>query len=128
MAEEVTNSTASLDAVRQALRETGELLYAANRAHDRASAAFERTVQTIVKAPFEAAPECSVQPTDHRRNHRPGRPPKIESDFELQAFIRARIDRLTFMQITAEVAATFPPDRRVGKSAIHAWWQRTQNR
>jgi hypothetical protein len=28
------------------------------------------------------------------------------------------------LQIEAEIAATFPPARHVGKSAIHAWWQR----
>ena len=47
----------------------------------------------------------------HRRTHRPGWPGKIEGDPELAAFIRARIDTLTFAQIVSEVRATFPPDR-----------------
>lgn len=47
---------------------------------------------------------------------------------ELQAFIRARIDRLTFVEIADEVAAHFPLARRVRRSAIHAWWKRETSR
>ncbi|MFD3192013.1 hypothetical protein ACFMPD_17385 [Sedimentitalea sp. HM32M-2] len=62
--------------------------------------------------------------TDHRRAHRAGPPPKIESAPGLQAFITARIDRMTFVQIADDVAAPFPPERQAKKSAIHAWWHR----
>ncbi|MFV0408973.1 MAG: hypothetical protein ACK5LJ_04500 [Paracoccus sp. (in: a-proteobacteria)] len=51
-------------------------------------------------------------------------PPKIQSDPELQTFIAARIDRMTFTEIAAEVARQFPPARRVGKTAIHDWWKK----
>lgn len=71
---------------------------------------------------------CDVAPTEHRRKHRPGTVPRIDSDPELEAFIRARIDRLTFVEIAAQVAQTFPKARRVGKSAIHAWWARQKPR
>ena len=49
---------------------------------------------------------------------------KIERDPELQAFIRARCLTLTFPERAAEVAATFPPDRRVTPSSIQRWWHR----
>jgi hypothetical protein len=54
----------------------------------------------------------------------PLQPDPADADPELAAFIRARIDRMTFHQLAAAVAAHFPPVRRVGKSAIHSWWQR----
>ncbi|TDX30191.1 hypothetical protein [Rhodovulum visakhapatnamense] len=77
-----------------------------------------------VQIGFQDLPE----PSDHRRNHRPGRPSKIETDPELRAFIEARIDRMTFDDIASEVSRTFPEGRRVAKSAIHAWWQRRRRR
>lgn len=70
-------------------------------------------------------PACDVPVTEHRRAHRMGRVPKIDSDPELQAFITTRLDRLTFEGIASDVAHHFPPGRRVGKSAIHAWWKRS---
>ncbi len=64
----------------------------------------------------------SDQPiSEHRRQHRMGRPPKIDNDPELQAFIMARIDRMTYVQLADAIATHFPEPRRVGKSAIHAW-------
>jgi len=69
-------------------------------------------------------PTCSTPVTDHRRAHRMGRVPKIERDPELQAFILARVDRLTFTQLAKEVAEHFPSERQVKKSAIHQWWSR----
>ncbi len=112
------------DTARKALREAGELLHAARAAHARASAAFERAVQHPLNAPFNTAPASDGAVTDHRRNHRPGRPAIIDTDLELQAFIRARLDRFTFIEIADQVAAVFPPARRVSKSAIHACWRR----
>ena len=50
-----------------------------------------------------------------------GRVPKIDGDPELQAFILARIDRMTYVQLAEDVAEHFPEPRRIGKSAIHAW-------
>jgi hypothetical protein len=65
-------------------------------------------------------------PAALRRDHRPGRAPKIASDPELEAFVAARVDTMTFHQLEAAVAAAFPPARRVGKSAIHASWAATR--
>lgn len=74
-------------------------------------------VQTTIKDDVNAA---------HRRAHRMGRPAKIAADSELQAFVTARFDTLTFEQIAKEVADNFPPERRVSLSAIHRWWQKTK--
>lgn len=60
---------------------------------------------------ISALQPCDVPPTDHRREHRMGRVPKIDTDPELQTFILARLDRLTYHQIAAEIAAHFPPAR-----------------
>ena len=59
----------------------------------------------------------------HRRAHRKGLPSRILSDPELETFIRARIDTLTFAEIVTEVDATFPPNRRTSVSAISRWWR-----
>jgi hypothetical protein len=66
---------------------------------------------------------CNAYPTEHRRKHRPGRAPRIDTDPELAAFISARIDRMTFVDIAARVAEVFPEPRRVGRSPIYAWRQ-----
>ncbi|MFZ1339362.1 MAG: hypothetical protein WAS26_09960, partial [Paracoccaceae bacterium] len=57
--------------------------------------------------------------------HRPGRLTPIEADPELRAYIAARIDRLTFEEVIAEVRASFPPERPTSCSAPHRWWHRT---
>jgi hypothetical protein len=76
------------------------------------------------QARTDGLPSCTVPPTQHRREHRAGRPAKLDTDLELQAFVVARIDRLTYSEIAAEIATHFPKLRRVGKSAIHSWWNR----
>nr|WP_281496084.1 hypothetical protein [Marivita sp. S6314] len=83
----------------------------------------KRGVKDVIKDPFTSTPPTSM----HRRTHRPGRPRKIDSDPELRAFIEARIDRMTFLELASEVASAFPPDRRVGKSAIYDWWKASQS-
>lgn len=92
------------------------LAVVAARAEQALSTGVEHPVQEPVT---DLPPACA-----HRRNHRPGRPARIDADPELRAFILARIDRLTFVQLEEDVATAFPAPRRVGKSAIHAWWRR----
>lgn len=76
-----------------------------------------------------ATPAFAKRPgNDHRRDNRPGRLRKIEHETELQAFIKARIASMTFLEIEADVTAHFPADRQVKKSAIHQWWKRGLNR
>lgn len=71
---------------------------------------------------------CDALPTEHRRKHRPGAVPKIDTDPELAAFITARIDRMTYVNIAAQVAEVFPNARRVSKSTIALWWSKERQR
>lgn len=77
-------------------------------------------VQTRFKEPLTAA--------EHVKLHRPGKVSRIDGDAELRAFVIARIDKMTFVALAKEIALSFPPERRVGKSALHSWWQRQPNR
>ncbi len=79
-------------------------------------AGLDRPLNTLSNAPLI---RDKVQ-AQHRRAHRPGRPAKIDGDPELQAFIRARIDTLTFARIASEVRATFPPDRHCSHPGLVA--------
>ncbi len=99
-------------------------LKAAHAAQDRAITRLEMALQQAVQQRLQHLPASEALPTDHRRAHRPGVQRKIDADPELQTFIRARIDRLTFVEIADDIAAHFPPARRVRRSAIHAWWKR----
>ena len=76
---------------------------------------------------LDSMPECNVPVTEHRKEHRMGPVPKIDRDPELRAFILARIDRMTYVQVANEVAEYFPEQRRVGKTTIYDWMKR-QNR
>jgi hypothetical protein len=95
----------------------------AKAALDRAVAGLENALEQALQQGFNALPAITAKPSDHRREHRPGRPRIIAADPVLQAFIVSRIDRMTFDEIAADVARHFPPERRVRKSAIHTWWQ-----
>lgn len=77
--------------------------------------ALEGGVEGPVEGPSAAA---------HRRAHRPGVPSRLATDAELRAFVLARIDALTFDQLAVEIAAAFPPERRVSRSSLHRWWHR----
>lgn len=82
-----------------------------------------RLAECFLKAtqtPFEPISNAAL----HLRHHRPGRPSKIDNDLELRAFIMARIDTTTFPALERAFSEHFPPERRVGKSTIHKWWQR----
>lgn len=107
---------AELDVLEEALKTA---LNACGRS--RAQAA---TIQLGLSNGLNAAlTQCSVPITEHRRAHRSGRPPKLDTDPELRAFVLARIDRMTYPELAKAVADAFPPNRRIGKSAIHSWWQ-----
>ena len=69
-------------------------------------------------------PVCDVPVTEHRREHRPGVPGVIASNADLQAFILARLDRLTFKQIADDIASHFPVPLHVHQSTIHRWAQK----
>lgn len=87
-----------------------------------------RALEGAFEAGFEAPSEGCISTLskvcDHRRQHRPGRPAKLDSDPELRAFVLAQIDSLTFPQLEAEVANAFPAERQVRKTAINSWWRK----
>lgn len=99
-------------------------LQASKTALARSQAFLEQAIEEAIQHGIHALPAATAPACEHRRKHRPGKPAKIDSDPELQTFILARLDRMTFTQIADEVRAHFPEARRVGKSSIHAWWQK----
>lgn len=103
-------------------------LKASHAAQERVITRLEQALERAVKQGLIHLPASEALPSDHRREHRPGFPRRIDVDPELQAFIRARIDRLTFAQIADEIATNFPPKRRVRSTAIHSWWKREKKR
>lgn len=109
----------ALDQARQTALQIGVL----REANARTIRTLETAFNQALNGPSNGASTVPVAVADHRRSHRSGVPPRIASDPELEAFIRARIDRLTFTQIIAEVAATFPPERRTSLSALSRWWK-----
>jgi hypothetical protein len=123
----VTTQT-DLELVARKMAEAGALLRSALDTQTQAEHALEATVKRAIKIGLNSLQPDAFPVTDHRRHHRPGRPAKIDTDPELQAFIAARIDRMTFVQIAADIAGHFPSERRAGKSAIHAWWHRNKAR
>ncbi|CUH80715.1 hypothetical protein [Tropicibacter naphthalenivorans] len=123
----MTDFLSRADKIRQDIQDARELARAGLDRLGLAYAELEDLVQDTLKAPPSEALRCDVPVTDHRRAHRSGRPAKLDSDPELRAFVLARIDRLTFPQIEADIAEAFPEDRRVRKSAIHAWWTRRKS-
>jgi hypothetical protein len=112
------------------IRAASAQIQAAERLFEESFKALSSARETLLKCQgtafaeaVAAHPPCTVPITEHRRAHRSGRPPKIEQDPELQRFILARIDRLTYQQIADDIADDFPADRHVSKSTIHAWYQ-----
>ena len=91
--------------------------------------ALQRVIQWAVKQGVQSPVEGTLPPINpHRAAHRVGSPSRIDTDPELTAFIRARIDRLTFKEIAADIAAHFPPERThligASVSGLHRWFHR----
>ncbi|TCP43356.1 hypothetical protein [Rhodovulum marinum] len=120
----MSRALSQIVAVRIALAEARKLLDNASAKIDGLQgtlrAELEEGLPTPLRTPLEDLPE----PNDHVRDHRPGRPSRINTDPELRAFILARIDRMTYHALAAEVAKAFPPERRIGHSGICSWWHR----
>lgn len=60
-----------------------------------------------------------------RLQHQRGNRPRLATDAELRSFVVARIATATFDQVVRAVAESFPPERRVSRSALHRWWHRS---
>jgi hypothetical protein len=73
-------------------------------------------------------PGMAAGPAPMRQERRAGVTPRIDADPELEAFIRARIDHMSFARLGRAVAEAFPPERRVHPATIHRWWQRQTKR
>ena len=86
------------------------------------AAGLEAAINTPSKG-HERAVDADDARAAWRAAHRSGYPPKLDADPELRAFVLERIDRLTFGEIAAEVAAQFPLERRVSRSTLHRWWR-----
>ncbi len=121
------------DNLRLEIRDARQQIEAAEHMFKTALNTLSKSLQTIAECEdilrqhgLDSLPPCDIPMTEHRRQHRMGTVPKIDSDPELQAFILARIDRMTYIQIAEEVAEHFPKPRRVGKSAIHSWNKRRE--
>lgn len=114
--------TDPLTAIDVALAEIG----AAAGALDRLGRALAELRQVQLDTRQSQLPPCDVPVTEHRRKHRMGRVPKIDADPALPAFILARLDRLTYHQIAAEIAAHFPPESHVHAATVHRWAQRNR--
>jgi hypothetical protein len=82
-----------------------------------------RTLETALDQAVNGALKGRSMPADPPRRRTEIRS-RIEADDELRHFILARVTRLTFDQVIAEIAATFPPPRRVSRSSLHRWWHR----
>lgn len=106
-------------------------LRAAHTAQGKALTTLETAFKQALEGRLDRLALCDAPPSEHRRAHRPGVQRRIDTEPELETFIRARVDRMTFAELAAEVANVFPPNRRVGRSAIHDWWkchQKAQSR
>ena len=88
----------------------------------------ETTLESLREKAVQGRPSslplCNVPATQHRREHRAGIPAIIDSNPTLQAFILARLDRLTFKQIADEIAQHFPPALHIHQSTVHRWSQK----
>ena len=96
----------------------------ASAALDRLGRALTDLRQAQLDSRLSSLPPCDVPVTEHRREYRAGRVPKIDADPALPAFILARLDRLTYHQIAVDIAAHFLPAHHIHPATIHRWAQR----
>lgn len=71
---------------------------------------------------MNAKTSTPMAPSAHRAAHRPGKPSKLD-DIEVRAFVDARIENMTFQELTAACRERFGEDRAPHKSALHRYWQ-----
>ncbi len=103
---------------RDSARQIGDL----QAANARTIKTLETALNQAVKVSLNDPSSLPVALTEHRRAHRPGQPSRIASDPALQAFIRVRIDAMTFTDIITAIAAAFPKERRTSMTALSRWW------
>jgi hypothetical protein len=85
------------------------------------AAGLEAAVNTPSKGPKTPLEDTSPIAA-WRAAHRVGTPSRITSDPEVEAFILARIEAMTYTQIVAAVAQSFPKSRHISMSSLQRWW------
>lgn len=113
-----------IGAVQHELRIATALASELTASLDRVHAALQRAVQDPLKRGVQDPVEALSPMDAHRAAHRRGTLSPLDCDPELQAFVRARLDRMTFKQLATAVADHFPPGRRTSVSALHRWYRR----
>lgn len=98
-------------------------MQAAIEGNDRCTELVQMVIAKTVEGTFEAPSTCDLPPSKHRAERRRGRVLKIDADPELRRFILERMDKMTYAALERAIAAAFPPDQRVKRSAIHTGWQ-----
>ena len=86
---------------------------------------------TAVERPVQATAGDSLvgtRPGDWRARGRRGRPSLLDTDARLNAFVRARIHDMPYEALAQEIAARFPAELHVSRSALHRWWKRERRR
>lgn len=66
--------------------------------------------------------------SEHRRRHRGGRAPLIESDAELREWFDTNIAFYTFDQLAALARERFGPQRAPAPTSIARYWHRNKER
>ena len=85
------------------------------------AASLEAAVNTPSKGHKRAVEDTSPLAA-WRAAHRVGTPSRITSDPEVEAFILARIETMTYAQVIAAVAKSFPKSRHISMSSLQRWW------
>lgn len=65
-----------------------------------------------------------ASPSDWRRLHHSGRPPRLLVDSELRAFVDKALESMSFTAIAKAARKRFGIKRAPSKSTIHRYWQR----
>lgn len=128
LADLIHTARGTMDAAQAAIRQVRRTIDQAHSDVEKARRAIADLSETMQAHVIAELPASTAPITEHRRLHRPGRPAILDTDPELRAFVLARIDRMTFPEIEAAIALQYPVERRVKKSAIHAWWKKTRAR
>lgn len=81
----------------------------------------EQGVKGGLQCTAERSDQAPTLAADPRRKPRS----RIAKHPDIEQFIMAPITKLTFAEVVAEVAASFPAERHVSMSALYRWWHRT---
>jgi hypothetical protein len=127
----MTTDSRNADLIDRAIvanRQLGDALTELLSITDDIRASLSTPVQTPFEGPSNAPATREEALAAHRRAHRSGGPGKIEGDPELEAFIAARIDTLTYAEVVAAIKTYFPPDRQTSVAAVQRWFKKRSAR